>query len=295
MVLQRKKLTILMLLSVILGAIAVFLLYVFNWATLVSTYQTHEGSLGVVVTISMRMVIISLMAIYTFYSWFKQEKQYFSDMPFLFGVFFLLLIFGKALDLFINFSYFGLQSELLLFVMKTRYFIAIFDLLPMIYLSVYMILFSLSLKNRFNRLTNEKILNKFKTRILAIIVAIELLIGTFILTIEMAPILYPITILPSLITIVWVFNFAWRNQRLSQVNTFILMIGFGMYLLTSILRPFIQHIFGESPLFVIIAESTDIIIFLIIFIGFYKKSNYSTKKQATVYKNIQTVSKEVEY
>ena len=218
------------------------------------------------------------MAVYTFYRWFKQEKQYFSDIPFLFGVFFLLLIFGKSLDLFIDFSYFQLDSGLLLLVMNARYLIAIFNLLPMIFLSIYMILISLSVKERFNKLTNEKYLNKIKLRILVIVVAIEIFVDIFILSIDNAPIIYPITILPSLITIVWLFNFAWRNQRLSQVNTFILMVGFGLYLITSILRPFIQFIIGESPLFVITAEAIDIIIFLIIFIGLYKKSNYSARE-----------------
>ncbi|MEE9377659.1 MAG: hypothetical protein V3V33_06445 [Candidatus Lokiarchaeia archaeon] len=280
MSLQKNKVIYLFLLlfGVIIGVIIVVLLYVFNWSTIIEPYQTHEGTLEVVLTIGIRISIVFLMSVYTFYSWFKQEKQYFSDIPFLFGIFFLLLIFGKLLDLFINFSYFQLDSRLLLLIMKARYFIAIFDLLPMIFLSIYMILISLSVKERFNKLTNEKYLNKIRLRILVIVIAIEIVVDIFILSVENAPIIYPITILPSLITIVWLFNFAWRNQRLSQVNTFILMIGFGLYLITSILRPLIQFILGESPLFVIMAETIDIIIFLIIFIGLYKKSNYSARK-----------------
>ena len=278
--LQKNKGIFLLLLifGVVIGVIAVVLLYIFNWSTIIETYQTHEGTLVIVLTIGIRISIVSLMAIYTFYRWFTQEKQYFSDIPFLFGVFFLLLIFGKSLDLFIDFSYFQLDSGLLLLVMNARYLIAIFNLLPMIFLSIYMILISLSVKERFNKLSNEKYLNKIRLRILVIVVVIEIFVDIFILSIDNAPIIYPITILPSLITIVWLFNFAWRNQRLSQVNTLILMIGFGLYLITSILRPFIQFIIGESPLFVITAEAIDIIIFLIIFIGLYKKSNYSARE-----------------
>ena len=278
MTLQKNKgiYLFLLLFGVILGITAVGLLYTFNWSTIIASYQTQEGALGVVLIIGLRILIVSLMAIYTFYSWFKQEKQYFSDIPFLFGVFFLLLIFGKSLDLFIDFSYLLPNKELLLWVMKARFFVAIFDLLPMIFLSIYMILFSLSLRERFKGLTNEKSLNKIKIRILVIIVAIEILIDLFVLSIENVPIIYPIMIFPSLITIVWLFYFAWKNQRLSQVNTFILMIGFGLYLISQISRPLIQFAIGESAIFVMIAESIDIIIFLIIFIGFYKKSNYSS-------------------
>ncbi|MFX0002082.1 MAG: hypothetical protein ACFFAA_13010 [Promethearchaeota archaeon] len=284
MVLQKKKVVYLFLLvfGVIIGTLSILLLYAFNWTIITTTYLTHEGTLGIVLTIGVRIIIVSLMAIYTFYRWFKQERQYFSDIPFLFGVFFLLLIFGKMLDLFIDFSYFGLDSALQLLVFKGRYLIAILDLLPMIYLSIFMILLSLSVKRRFNKLTNEKYLNIIRMRLLLIIIAIEVFVCIFVVNVAIAPIIYPITILPSLIAIVWLFNFAWRNHRLSQVNTFILMIGFGLYLITSILRPLIQYIVGESPLFVIIAESLDIIIFLIIYLGLYKKSNYSNNDNQKV-------------
>ncbi|NVM38361.1 MAG: hypothetical protein HWN81_22390 [Candidatus Lokiarchaeota archaeon] len=280
MVLQKNKEIFLffLLIGVILGIIAVVFLYAFNWSIIITSYQTHEGALGVILIIGIRIFIVSLMAIYTFYSWFKQEKQYFSDMPFLFGSFFLLLIFGKALDLFIDFSYLQLDEELLLPVIKVRYFIAIFDLLPMIFLSIYMILISLSVKERFNNLSNEKYLNKIRIQILIIIVVVEILIGIFVLNVQIAPIIYPIIIVPSLISIIWLFYFSWRNQRLSQVNTFILMIGFGLYLLSQISRPLVQILIGDSPSYVITAESIDIIISVFIFIGFYKKSKYFSTK-----------------
>lgn len=275
MVLQKNKgiYVFLLLFGVILGVIAVVLLYAFNWSTLIESYHTHEGAFGVVLIIGIRISIVSLMAIYTFYNWFKQDAQYFSDIPFLFGMFFLLLIFGKTLDLFGDFIYYE-NEELSFIVLKARYFIAIFDLLPMIYLSIHMILFSLSLKERFKGLANEKSQNKTNIRILIIIIVTEIIAGIIIPRREMFAYVYPIIVIPSLITIAWLFNFAWRNQRLSQVNTFILMIGFGLYLISSIIRPLIQSIIGTSSLFVIIAEAIDLIIFLIIFIGFYKKSNY---------------------
>jgi hypothetical protein len=278
MIIQKYKVIylFLLLLGVTIGVTIVILLYSFNWAIITNTYLTHEGTFIIILTIGIRIIIVSLMAIYTFYRWFKQERQYFSDIPFLFGIFFLLLIFGKLLDLFIDFSYFGLDTGLQLLIFKGRYFIAIFDLLPMIYLSIYMILISLSVKERFSKLTNEKYINKIRVWILLIIITIEVFVCIFVVNVEIAPIIYPATILPSLIAIVWLFNFAWRNQRLSQVNTFIIMIGFGLYLITSTLRPILQYLVGELPLFVIIVESIDIMIFIIIFIGFSKKSNYQS-------------------
>jgi len=260
--------------SVIIGAISVVLLYIFNWNAIVQSYLTHEGALGVVLIISSRIIILSGMVIYTFYKWFQQEQQYFSDLPFLFGIFFLFLVFGKALDLFADFIYFELNETLVLNVLKTRYFIMIFDFLPMIYLSTEMILFSFSLRSRFNRLTNEEMRNKINYRLIFSILLIEFIAGFLAPSVRSLTIYYPIIIIPSLLTIFWLFRFAYKNKRLSQVNTLILTIGFGAYLISQIVRPLAQFIIGESDVFVIFAESIDLVIFLVIFLGFYRESKY---------------------
>lgn len=53
-----------------------------------------------------------------------------------------------------------------------------------------------------------------------------------------------------------------------------LTIGFGAYLISQIVRPLAQFIIGENALFIVITEIIDIIIGLVIFIGYIKKSNY---------------------
>ena len=264
----------LLLLGVILGIAAIFLLYYFNWSTVITSYQAHEGAFEVVIITGVRILIVLLMAFYTFYKWFQQEQQYFSDLPFLFGIFFLFLVFGKALDLFADFIFFQLDETLVLNVLKTRYFIMIFDFLPMIYLSMEMILFSFSLRPKFNRLTNEEMRNKINYRLIFSILLIEFIAGILAPSVRSLTIYYPIIIIPSLITIFWLFRFAYKNKRLSQVNTLILTIGFGAYLISQIVRPLTQFIIGESDIFVILAESIDLVIFLVIFLGFYQESKY---------------------
>ncbi len=275
--LRKKRVQLIIILtSIVFGILAIVLLYTFNWIHIVDSYITQEGSLGVVIIISLRIVFVSCMGVYTLYQWFKQEERFMSDMPFLFALFFILLVFGKALDLFVDFIFFQHDLELVLIVLKARYLIMIFDFLPMIYLSSEMILFSLSLRNRFKRLSDRKYQNKVRTRVLVVLLLIEAIAGILAPTVRTLSIFYPIIVIPSLITIVWLFRFAYKNKRLSQVNTFILTVGFGMYLISQIIRPLIQFIIGESPLFLIIAESTDLLIFIIIFIGFSKKANYAT-------------------
>jgi hypothetical protein len=275
--LRKKRVQLfIILISIVLGILAIILLYTFNWIHIVDSYITQEGSLGVVIIISLRIVFVSSMGLYTLYQWFKQEERFMSDMPFLFALFFILLVFGKALDLFVDFIFFQHDLELVLIVLKARYLIMIFDFLPMIYLSSEMILFSLSLRNRFKRLSDKKYQNKVRKRVLVALLLIEAITGILAPTVRILSMFYPIIVIPSLITIVWLFRFAYKNKRLSQVNTFILTVGFGMYLISQIIRPLIQFIIGESPLFLIIAESTDLLIFIIIFIGFSKKANYAT-------------------
>ncbi|MHA2128607.1 MAG: hypothetical protein ACW99L_01415 [Promethearchaeota archaeon] len=265
------------LLGVITGAILVILLYSFNWSIIVQSYNDHEGSLGVVLIILTRIIIVSGMAFYTFLQWFKQEEQYFSDLPFLFGLFFLLLVYGKSIDLFVDFIFFHAGEFIVLVMAKVRFIIMIFDFLPMIYISIGMILFSFSLKEKKERLHDEKYRDKIRVISILVILLSEILAIALTTSITIISILYPIIVIPSLITIVWLFNFAHRNKRLSQVNTSILWIGFTAYLISQIVRPVIQYIIGESPIFLIFAEALDLCIFGVIFIGFYKKSNYTVE------------------
>jgi len=188
----------------------------------------------------------------------------------------MLLVFGKTLDLFIDFIY-QMEEFMFLMMVKIRFLIMILDFLPMIYISIGMILFSFSLKDKNSSLHDEKYQNKIRVRIILVIILSEIIAIIIVTNISIISILYPIVVIPSLVTIVWLFNFAHRNKRLSQVNNKILWIGFAAYLISQIIRPLSQFIIGESPLFVIFAEAIDLGIFIVIFIGFYKKSNYSVE------------------
>jgi len=273
---QKKKFYLATLLSsVILGIVLITLLYSFSWTIIIDSYTEYNGALGVVLVITGRIGIVTGMTIYTFIQWFKQEEQYFSDLPFLFGLFFLLLVFGKALDMYNAFIFFQVGEVMVLIITKLRFIIMILDFLPMIYLSIGMILFSLSLKEKNRSLRDEKRLNAVRVRIIILVIISELTAILTINSISVISILYPIVVIPSLITIVWLFNFAYRNKRLSQVNASILWIGFTAYLVSQIVRPLVQFIIGESALFLIIAETLDLTIFVLIFIGFYKRANYS--------------------
>jgi len=263
-------------LSVILGIIAVSLLYWVNIPIIIQAYNEVEGIGGVIVIILIRIIILSVSAGYMFRVWFKQEAQYVSDLPFLFGLFFLLLAFGKCIDLLFDFTYFYFNENEILTLIKIRFIIIIFTVAPMVFLSIGMILYSQSLKEKNSKLKDEKHRNKETFIIIIIILSIETLAVILTPNTTVIGILLPWIVIPSFITIVWLFAFAHKNKRLSQVNPLILAIGFCAYLVSQIIRPLLQNFLTPAYLYIITAEIIDLIIFVIIFIGFYMKANYES-------------------
>ena len=96
---KKKKYKLTIILSVILGSIAIIALYANNTKAISEGYNQTDGMIFVVLVILIRVCILTGMTYYMFHAWFLQEKQYFSDLPFLFGFFFIVLIFGKFLEL----------------------------------------------------------------------------------------------------------------------------------------------------------------------------------------------------
>jgi hypothetical protein len=206
--------------------------------------------------------------------WFKQERQYISDIPFLFATFFLLLTFGKAVDLFFDLTYMFFNEAMNLTVIKLRYLLIIFTVLPLIYLSFAMILYSFSLKDRFKTLKNENFQNKTNLIIILLLILIEIFLVLIVPNTTSIAILLPCVVIPSLLIIIWLFAFAYKHKRLSQVNSLVLLIGFSLYLVSQIIRPLVQAIIGENASYINSVELIDLIIFIIIFLGFYLDANF---------------------
>jgi len=271
---QRYKYFILMILMI--AATFISTLFLIYSSKINKSLNTVEGAWLLMIIILMRISILSGMAFYMVRQWFNQEAQYLSDIPFLFGMFFLFLIFGKFLDLLSDLTYYTLVDENeALFILKVRFFIAILTLFPMMYLSIGMILYYLSLKDKYKIYKDEKTRDNTRKIILGIITIIEILAVILIPDVKTVGILLPCLVLPSLITIVWLFAFAYRRKRLSQVHPLILAIGFGIYLISNISRPLAQAFFGETPAYAIFSEIVDLLIFLVIFTGLILKVKYN--------------------
>lgn len=257
------------LVGVIIGSVGVFFLYLVNYSLILKALAEYDGAFQVVLTISLRIILLIIISVYLFNKWFKQEAQYLSDIPFLLGMFFLILLFGKAIDIVWDLTFFTFSKDVILFFLKFRFIIIIFEVAPLIYLGFEIIFFRL--EDRFPKLKNNRFMNKLRTRLIAIIVSIESLIVIITPKYNSLGFLLPFIVIPSLLGIVYIFFLAYRLNRLSVVKPGILTIGFLLYLISNIFRPLMMIILGETASYIIIAEIADIFVFLIIFLGLYKQ------------------------
>ena len=181
-----------------------------------------------------------------------------------------LLTFGRTIDIFWDLTFFTFDDAFVLLLVKIRYFIIIFEVAPLIYLGFEIIFFKL--EDRFTKLKDKKFMNRLRTRIIAIIVGVESVTIIIVPNITLLGMVLPIILIPSLLGIVYIFYLAYRYNRLKMVKPKILTIGFLLYMISNILRPVMQSILGETANYVILVELVDLCIFLVIFLGLYKKT-----------------------
>lgn len=127
------------------------------------------------------------------------------------------------------------------------------------------------LEDKYNTLKSRAYMNRLRTILIAVIVIIESIIVLIGPSVTIVTMILPFILIPSLIGIVYIFYMAYRFNRLTVVKPGILTIGFFLYMLSSIFRPLLLNIIGEEAIYLVIVETVDIIIFLIIFFGLYKK------------------------
>ena len=115
-------------------------------------------------------------------------------------------------------------------------------------------------------------MNKLRIIIISSIVFVESFTVIITSNNTIMGLILPCIVIPSLIGIVYIFFLAYRLKRLTVVKPGILTIGFFLYLVSNIFRPLMQNILGEEASYIIIAELVDIIVFLVILVGLYKKN-----------------------
>ncbi len=250
--------------------ISYILLFILIWDRINAVFNQDETYITFLI-ILVRISITISFALILLSKWFKQEAIYLSDAYFLFSVFLIILIMGKAMDFYISLISFKetYNPDYLLWLFKVRYSLIILNGLPLLYLGleILMNLFKVYIKE-FSR----KQFIILRISILAIY-SITLLLYTLLSpSLELILSVLPIVTTITMIGIIVLFILMYRIKRLSQAHGLIIGLGFILIIISSLLRPSLTK--GLELRSLITAELIDQILCIIIFIGFIKKPPY---------------------
>ena len=270
---SKRKKFLYSILTIILALTIFFsVLYSLYWFILVATIFAIEGLwIGVVAIIS-RVLILGVMSFFLFRKWLKQEAVYLSDAYFLFGSFFGILTFAKIYDLFFNLVIIAevFSTELVLLLVKIRFFVIIANLIPILYIGLDAILIYINMNK--NKEMNKKQFNKLRLRIMLGFVLVIVLVIVLAPTLSFLNLVFPFITMLIYIAIAFMFLFMYKNKRLTQANGLIIGIAFICFLVSNLIRTILINVNLSYGIF---AELIDIGVNLLIFIGFITKPKYA--------------------
>lgn len=253
-------------------ALLLISLYMFYAKGYMEAYQSSPELTFATIMISIRIIIMSILASYMFKKWYALEKRYLKNIPFLVGLFFYFVAIGKFMDLLVyihhSSPYFNEGTEL--FLIKIRYLFLVITFLPMLLLGLRPIIYNYGLKHDWD---DKKILGIRKT-------LIGIYLFAFWILIIIAPNIYLIQIILGIMSIltyftIWyIFRFAHKNNTFPTIRADIVSLGFLLYLIFSPSRVIFRYFFEDIltlEIVVIIPEVLDFIAIIIIFLGFVLK------------------------
>ena len=266
---KQKFKTFFIYISIILLISYILLVYSI-WSEIYAVFNKIETYLAILIIFS-RMFILCCFTIFLLKRWFKQEAIYTSDAYFLFALFFIILIFGKGIDLLISLIYFSESYNFIymLIFFKIRYIIITINAIPLLYLGleVLMSLFDIYIK-RISKIQ----FNLIKMSIVSLFLIINSIIILITPNLDGILSVLPIITTLTMVGIIILFALMYKIKRLSQAHGMIIAFGFFLVIISHILRPSLTKDFNISML--IIAELIDIMLYIIIFLGFIKKPPY---------------------
>ena len=271
-----------LILVVLFYFIVILFYYIPYYSVISEMYFTNYFITIITIIILIRMLISIYAANFLFKIWLSKKSRRFTDLPFIFGIFFFLFIPAKLMDLLVFTSYrlytdFGFSYYLILNIIKLRYFILTLSILPLFLSGIYLYLFRLNLKKPD---LERKILSKKLTVLFSIIYfPFFFFIIIFLNDITMFSYLGALMTLSSLSFVIWVFLTAYKGKILSEINSLIISIGFICYLISNLILPILVNVIGPTSLEGeriggLILELGTLFSMIIIIIGFKKKADY---------------------
>ncbi|QEE15598.1 hypothetical protein DSAG12_01424 [Promethearchaeum syntrophicum] len=221
------------------------------------------------ITAAIKTAVLFLIASYLINKWAKQKLKYFTDFPFLNALGFYIFSFGKLLDMFLYYHFINtpnlaiLNDSSALLLGRIRFILS-----PILVVLPYFILMLVIWLE--NRKKIQKVLG-FGWIVLSI-VAVLLAKGYTQFLFFNLIIAFPVILL-SIIS----FAVIHHQQKLPQINSLFITIGWGAYLITQIIRPFWISLGNSSWGLTWVGEFVELISMTIIGIGFIRPASYFEK------------------
>lgn len=268
---------------IIIYSYVIIFYYIANYEKIIAAYYYSHYSYYlslVTIVIIIRILFTIYLTFFFFNKWISRKDRHYLDISFLFGLFFYFLIPGKLFDLLIYTKYVYPEAFpyfTLLNMAKFRYIIGILNTLPLFFFGIYLYFFKHYLEKP---VYEREILIRKRIMIFSSIYIITFIILIIKLqTIMLLQFWLNGTVLISVSLVIWVFIIAHKKRLLAEINSFLICIGFIIYLISNIMYPILvfyltqitNYGYGISAL---IVETIALISSLIILIGFKSKASY---------------------
>ena len=271
---KKKKFKLYLLgASISLTAIFYFLYFIF-WSTIEYTISNMQEIWLSIIASIIRILILAIMSVILFNKWFKQEAIYTSDAYFLFALFFMILTVGKIYDLFYNSILISnlIDESILLFLVKVRYIIVIINILPVLFIGLQAIM---TLTSVYVKELTKKQFNKIRLWLVFLFSAVVLTIIVIAPDITSLIRVLPYFTFAIFIALAIMFLFMYKNKHLSQANGLIIGISFFAFIGSNLFRSIVTVSAMNEPSLFFVIEGLDIIVNIMMFIGFIRKPKYA--------------------
>lgn len=275
-----------LLISVILFYL-VFIIFFFipNYSVISDIYSNFYFNIIFTLVIVGRISLSIYGSYFLFKIWLSKNTRAYSDLPFIFGLFFFIFIPGKLMDLIIILTYrmyasYGFSYTLFLDIIKIRYLILIINLIPLFLSGIYLFLFRLNLKKP--HLEREKISKRLTVLFSSLYFPTFFFIILFLNDIYLFSYIGAVITFSTLSFVIWIFFTVYRGKILPEINSLIISIGFICYMVFNVLLPIYVNVIGQISLegeriAGSILECGTFFSMITILIGFKKKAHYKQK------------------
>ncbi len=228
------------------------------------------------ISAAVKTVVLISLASFLMTKWLNQKLRYFIDFPFLNALGFYIFSLGKLLDIYLYYHFIDtpnlatLNDPIALLLGKIRFILS-----PILVVLPYFILMLVIW------LENKKKIQKILGIgwIILSLIAVLLAKGyTQFLFFNM------IIALPVIVLSVVSFAIIHHQQKLPQINSLLITIGWGSYLLTQIVRPLWIFLGSSSWGLTWVGEFLELISMCIIGLGFIRPASYFEKNISNLIK-----------